>query len=85
MVSRCLPRLPCTATVLAAGEISPEHVAVIRRTMAKIDKLEYVDPEEIPAAESYLAGKATLFPPADTAAARRRADEPAGPGRGGPG
>ena len=57
------PRLPCTATVLAAGEISPEHVAVIRRTMAKIDKLEYVDPEEIPAAEAYLAGKATLFPP----------------------
>ena len=58
------PRLPCTATVLASGEISPEHVAIIRRTMTKIDKMEHVDPAEVPAADAYLAEKATLFPPA---------------------
>ncbi|WP_328305294.1 HNH endonuclease signature motif containing protein [Actinomycetospora sp. NBC_00405] len=58
------PRLPCTATVLASGEISPEHVAIIRRTMKKIDRMEHVDPAEVPAADAYLAEKATLFPPA---------------------
>ena len=58
------PRLPCTATVLASGEISPEHVAIIRRTMTKIHKMEHVDPAEVPAADAYLAEKATLFPPA---------------------
>ena len=58
------PRLPCTATVLASGEISPEHVAIIRRTMTKIDRMEHVDPAEVPAADAYLAEKATLFPPA---------------------
>ncbi|MDD7920611.1 HNH endonuclease signature motif containing protein [Actinomycetospora callitridis] len=58
------PRLPCTATVLASGEISPEHVAIIRRTMTKIDRMEHVDPAEVPAADAYLAKKATLFPPA---------------------
>ncbi len=58
------PRLPCTATVLAAGEISPEHVAIIRRTMTKIHRMEHVDPAEVPAADAYLAQNATLFPPA---------------------
>ncbi|WP_328310671.1 HNH endonuclease signature motif containing protein [Actinomycetospora sp. NBC_00405] len=58
------PRLPCTATVLASGEVSPEHVAIIRRTMTKIHKMEHVDPAEVPAADAYLAEKATLFPPA---------------------
>ena len=58
------PRLPCTATVLASGEVSPEHVAIIRRTMTKIDRMEHVDPAEVPAADAYLAEKATLFPPA---------------------
>ena len=57
------PRLPCTAMVLASGEISPEHVAVIRRDMGRIDELEHVDPGEVPQAEAYLAEKATLFPP----------------------
>ena len=66
------PRLPCTATVLASGEISPEHVAIIRRTMTKIDRMEHVDPAEVPAADAYLAAKATLFPPATLAAARGR-------------
>jgi hypothetical protein len=65
------PRLPCTATVLASGEISPEHVAIIRRTMTKIDRMEHVDPAEVPAADAYLAEKATLFPPATL---RRLAD-----------
>ena len=65
------PRLPCTATVLASGEISPEHVAIIRRTMTKIDRMEHVDPAEVPAADAYLAAKATLFPPATL---RRLAD-----------
>ena len=50
--------------MLASGEISPEHVAIIRRTMTKIDKMEHVDPAEVPAADAYLAEKATLFPPA---------------------
>ncbi|MDD7919038.1 HNH endonuclease signature motif containing protein [Actinomycetospora callitridis] len=58
------PRLSCTATVLASGEISPEHVAIIRRAMTKIDRMEHVDPAEVPAADAYLAEKATLFPPA---------------------
>ena len=58
------PRLPCTATVLAAGEISPGHVAIIRRTMTKIHRMEHVDPAEVPAADAYLAQNATLFPPA---------------------
>ena len=57
------PRLPCTATVLASGEISPEHVAVIRRTMARLDKVEQLEPGEWPRAEAYLAGQATLVPP----------------------
>ncbi|GAA4756029.1 HNH endonuclease signature motif containing protein [Actinomycetospora chibensis] len=57
------PRLSCTATVLASGEISPEHVAVIRRTMARLDKVEQLEPGEWPRAEAYLAGQATLVPP----------------------
>jgi hypothetical protein len=65
------PRLPCTATVLSSGEISPEHVAIIRRTMTKIHRMEHVDPAEVPAADAYLAEKATLFPPATL---RRLAD-----------
>jgi hypothetical protein len=32
------PRLTCTATVFASGEIGP--VAVIRRTMSRVDKLD---------------------------------------------
>ena len=57
-------RLPCTATVLPAGEISPKHVAIIRRTMTKIERMEHVDPAEVPAAEASLAAQATRFPPA---------------------
>ena len=57
------PRLPATATVLASGEISPEHVAIIRRTMARLDKVEQLEPGEWPRAEAYLAGQATLVPP----------------------
>src|SRR4051812_48468490 len=33
------PRLPATAIVFAAGEVGPGHVAVIRRTMTRVDKV----------------------------------------------
>ena len=48
------PRLPCTATVYAGGEIGPGHVAVIRRTMTRLDKAA-VDPADWVWAESTLA------------------------------
>ena len=77
LAPRCLAAGPAaaaavavTATVLASGEISPEHVAIIRRTMTKIDRMEHVDPPRA-RADAYLAEKATLFPPATL---RRLAD-----------
>ena len=49
------PRLPCTATVYAAGEIGPGHVAIIRRTMARLDKVDGLDPADWVWAEATLA------------------------------
>jgi hypothetical protein len=57
------PRLPCTATVLAAGEIEPGHVAIIRRTMTRLDKVDTVSVGQWVAAERFLAEKATRMGP----------------------
>jgi hypothetical protein len=56
-------RLPATATGFAAGEIGPGHVAVIRRTMSCVDKLERVDPAGWAEAEALLAEAATRLSP----------------------
>src|SRR3954454_20635932 len=53
------PRWPATARVLAAGEIEPGHVAVIRRTMARVAKLDTVSVSERVEAERFLAEQAT--------------------------
>ncbi|MDF2978240.1 MAG: protein of uncharacterized function, partial [Actinomycetospora sp.] len=56
-------RLPATATVFAAGEIGPGHVAIIRRTMARIDTLDRVDAAVRAEAEATLAEAATRLSP----------------------
>ncbi|HWN29368.1 MAG TPA: DUF222 domain-containing protein, partial [Actinomycetospora sp.] len=48
-------RLPCTATVFAAGQIGPGHVEIIRRTMARVDQLDHVDAAAWAEAEATLA------------------------------
>ncbi|WP_433786280.1 DUF222 domain-containing protein [Actinomycetospora sp. CA-101289] len=57
------PRLPCTATVYAAGEIGPGHVAIIRRTMARLDKVDGLDPAVWSEYEATLAEAATRLSP----------------------
>jgi hypothetical protein len=57
------PRLPCTATVFASGEIGPGHVAVIRRTMTRVDELDRVDAAGWAEAEATLAEAATRLSP----------------------
>ncbi|WP_433782037.1 DUF222 domain-containing protein [Actinomycetospora sp. CA-101289] len=66
------PRLPCTATVYAGGEIGSGHVAVIRRTMARLDKVEDLDPADWVWAEATLAEKATQLSPDALAKAAAR-------------
>src|SRR4051812_24362129 len=56
-------RLPATARVLGAGEIGPGQVAVIRRTMGRLDKLEHVTVEQWRDAEQQLAQAATTLSP----------------------
>jgi hypothetical protein len=56
-------RLPATAMVLAAGQIGPGHVAVIRRTMGRLDKVETVAPAPWAHAEQELAQAATTLSP----------------------
>ncbi|WP_433783112.1 DUF222 domain-containing protein [Actinomycetospora sp. CA-101289] len=57
------PRLPCTATVYAAGQIGPGHVAVIRRTMSRLDKVDGLDPAVWSESEATLAEAATRLSP----------------------
>jgi hypothetical protein len=57
-------RLPCTAAVAAAGAVGPEHIVVIRRVMARLDRVEGLDLEDWVEAERSLAEQATLLPPA---------------------
>ncbi|CAA9268482.1 MAG: hypothetical protein AVDCRST_MAG54-2856 [uncultured Actinomycetospora sp.] len=56
-------RLPATATVFAAGEIGPDHVVIIRRTMGRIDTLEHFDPVVRSESEATLAEGATRLSP----------------------
>jgi hypothetical protein len=56
-------RLPATAMVLAGGQIGPGHVAVIRRTMGRLDTLDHVSPEQWARAEQELALAATALCP----------------------
>ncbi|WP_345411162.1 DUF222 domain-containing protein, partial [Actinomycetospora chlora] len=58
------PRLPCAAAVAAEGAIGPEHIVVIRRTMARLDRVDGLDPEDWVEAERSLAEQAVLLPPA---------------------
>jgi hypothetical protein len=59
------PRLPATAAVCAAGEAGPGHVAVIRRTMGRVDGLDHVGTAAWAEAEATLAeGAARLSPDA---------------------
>jgi hypothetical protein len=61
------PRLPCTATVAAAGEIAPEHIAVIRRTLTRLERIDTLAVEDWVQAERFLAAKATVLSPAGSA------------------
>jgi hypothetical protein len=56
-------RLPARAMVLAGGQIGPGHVAVIRRTMGRLDTLDHVSPAQWARAEQELAQAATALCP----------------------
>jgi hypothetical protein len=66
------PRLPHTAAGLRAGAISDAHVAVIRRTMQRLDQLEHLEPATVTDAEHTLAEKARELTPRALGAAAAR-------------
>ncbi|GAA4860910.1 HNH endonuclease signature motif containing protein [Actinomycetospora straminea] len=57
------PRLPCTATVAASGEIGPAHIAIIRATMRRLDGVEGLPAHAWADAEQALADEATRWGP----------------------
>ncbi|MEJ2861598.1 HNH endonuclease signature motif containing protein [Actinomycetospora flava] len=57
------PRLPATATVAAAGEVGPAHVAIIRTTMRRLDRVDSLAPDLWADAEQRLADEATRLGP----------------------
>lgn len=57
------PRYPCTAVALAEGRTGPEQVAVIRRTMARLGRLEAISVVDLAECERILAEAATGLPP----------------------
>ncbi|MDD7966851.1 HNH endonuclease signature motif containing protein [Actinomycetospora lemnae] len=57
------PRLPCTATVAASGEIGPAHIAIIRTTMTRLDRVDDLPPSRWAEAEQTLAARATELGP----------------------
>lgn len=57
------PRWPCTAGVLEAGRIGPGHVAIIRRTMTRLERVDSVAVADLRDAERILAENATVLPP----------------------
>ncbi|MDD7964933.1 HNH endonuclease signature motif containing protein [Actinomycetospora lemnae] len=57
------PRLPCTATVAASGEIGPAHIAIIRTTMRRLDRVEGLPAPAWADAEQTLADEATRWGP----------------------
>ncbi|WP_328305222.1 HNH endonuclease signature motif containing protein [Actinomycetospora sp. NBC_00405] len=56
-------RLPCTSAVSAAGEIGEAHISIIRKTMARLDRVESLPVAEWEAAERTLAQEATVCGP----------------------
>ena len=56
-------RLPCTATVAGGGEIGPAHIAIIRATMRRLDRVDGLPLEEWVDAEQRLADEATRLGP----------------------
>ncbi|MDD7939203.1 DUF222 domain-containing protein [Actinomycetospora lutea] len=56
-------RLPTTGEALAAGVIDPAHVKIIRETMAYLDRLDRVPPDEWVGVERTLAEHAQALPP----------------------
>lgn len=59
------PELPCTAVAVGDGEVSAEHVEVIRKTMHRIPVSVAADLQEL--AERQLAAAARELPPAKLA------------------
>ncbi|MEJ2866120.1 DUF222 domain-containing protein, partial [Actinomycetospora flava] len=57
------PRLPATATVAAAGEVGPAHIAIIRTTMRRLDRVDALPVDDWTAAEQTLADEATRLGP----------------------
>ncbi|MEJ2861199.1 HNH endonuclease signature motif containing protein [Actinomycetospora flava] len=57
------PRLPATATVAAAGEVGPAHIAIIRTTMRRLDRVDSLPVHDWTAAEQTLADEATRLGP----------------------
>ncbi|MHC1563687.1 DUF222 domain-containing protein, partial [Actinomycetospora sp. C-140] len=57
------PRYPATAAGAAGGDITAAQVAIIRRTLRRLERVDTVAPD-VAAAEAYLAGEATRLGPA---------------------
>ena len=56
-------RLPVTATVAESGEIHSGHLAVIRETMTRLDRVEGLSVADWCGAERTLAEHARVLPP----------------------
>ena len=57
------PRMPHTATACGAGEIGEEHLRVLVRAMARVERIPGIDPPKVAAAEELLAEAARTLSP----------------------
>ncbi|MHC1563151.1 HNH endonuclease signature motif containing protein [Actinomycetospora sp. C-140] len=57
------PRYPCTAAVLAAGRTGPAHIAIIRATMTRLERVATIAPGDLAECERILAEAAAGLPP----------------------
>ncbi|MDD7924752.1 HNH endonuclease signature motif containing protein [Actinomycetospora chibensis] len=57
------PRLPVTATLAGSGQIHSGHIAVIRETMTRLDRVDGVSVADWLGAERTLAEHARVLPP----------------------
>ncbi|MHC1559801.1 HNH endonuclease signature motif containing protein [Actinomycetospora sp. C-140] len=57
------PRYPCTAAVCAEGQVSGDHVVIIRRTMGRLEHLGTVAVDDLVSCERILAEAAAGLPP----------------------
>ncbi|GAA4782654.1 HNH endonuclease signature motif containing protein [Actinomycetospora chlora] len=57
-------RFPCTAAAVAVGAIGPGHVVVIRRAMARLERVDGLGVEDWVEADRFLAEKARQMSPA---------------------